>query len=55
MANLVVLEHHLWLNLTETNGADRMALLDSPVSPLGLFGSIADGFEEYYIEAQKSS
>lgn len=38
MANLVVHEHHLWLNLTEIKDTDA-ALLDSPVSPSGLFGS----------------
>lgn len=36
MASLVVLESHLWLNLTEIKDADKTALLDSPVSPSGL-------------------
>lgn len=37
MSSLVVLERHLWLNLTEINVADKTALLDSPVSPTCLF------------------
>ncbi len=36
MASLVVLEHHLWLNLTEIRDAEKMAFLNSPVSPKGL-------------------
>lgn len=55
MASLVVLELHLWLNLTEFKDADRTALLDSPISPSGLFGTTVDGFTELYIAAQKSS
>lgn len=39
MASLVMLERHLWLNLTEIKAADRTALLDSPVSlPVRLHG-----------------
>lgn len=30
MANLVVLERHLWLNLTEIKDADKTVFLDSP-------------------------
>lgn len=44
MANLVVLELHLWLNLTEIKDTDKTVFLDSPVSPTGLFGSAVDGF-----------
>ncbi|MGL5828138.1 MAG: hypothetical protein ACRC0L_01055 [Angustibacter sp.] len=29
MASLVVLEHHLWLNLTEIKEADKVAFLDA--------------------------
>lgn len=43
MTKLVVLEWHLWLNLMEIKDADKTALLDSPVSPSGLFGSAVDG------------
>lgn len=45
MVNLVVLELHLWLNLTEIKDTDKTVFLDSPVSPTGLFGSAVDGFE----------
>ncbi|ROL49022.1 hypothetical protein DPX16_16637, partial [Anabarilius grahami] len=55
MASLVVLERHLWLNLTEIKDADRAVFLDSPVSPTGLFGPAVDGFAERFTAAQKSS
>ncbi len=47
MASLVVLEHHLWLNLTEMKYADKVPFLDSPVSPTGLFGPAVEGFKAY--------
>lgn len=55
MANLVVLERHLWLNLTEIKDADRAQFLDAPISPSGLFGPAIEGFAERFTEAQKSS
>ncbi|ROL43771.1 hypothetical protein DPX16_4605 [Anabarilius grahami] len=55
MASLVMLERHIWLNLTEIKDSDRTALLDSPVSTSGLIGSAVDDFAECYIDAQKSS
>lgn len=55
MASLVVLERHLWLNLTEIRDAEKVAFLDSPVSPKGLFGPVVDGFAERFSEAQKTS
>ncbi len=54
MTNLVVLECHLWLNLTEIRDAEKMAFFDSPVSPKGLFGPAMDGFTERFTEAQKT-
>ncbi|CAM4673876.1 unnamed protein product [Leuciscus chuanchicus] len=55
MASLVVLERHLWLNLTEIRDADKTAFLDSPVTPSGLFGPSVSGFAERFTEAQKAS
>lgn len=55
VASLVVLECHLWLNLTEIKNADRTAFLDSPVSPTGLFGPTVDSLVERFTAAQKSS
>lgn len=55
MASLVILERHLWLTLTDIKDTDRVALLDSPVSPSGLFGSAVEGFPQHFTEAQKSS
>ncbi len=55
MASLVVLERHLWLNLTDIRDAEKMAFLNSPVSPKGLFGRAVDGFTELFTEAQKTS
>lgn len=50
----MVLEHHLWLNLMEIKDAKKTALLDSPVSPAALFGSVVNGFAELFTGAQKS-
>lgn len=55
MDNLVVLEHHLWLSIMEVKDADKTALLDSPVSPSGLFGSTVDHIAERFTMAQKTS
>lgn len=55
MANFVVLECHLLLNLTEIRDADKMAFLDSPVSPKGQFGPAMDRFMECFTVAQKIS
>lgn len=55
MASLVVLERHLWLNLTEIKDADRTAFLDSPISTTGLFSPVVDDFAESFTAAQKSS
>ncbi|KAF4101537.1 hypothetical protein G5714_017969 [Onychostoma macrolepis] len=46
MASLIVMEQHLWLNLTEIRDTEKMAFFDSPVSPKGLFGPAVDGFAE---------
>ncbi|ROI16371.1 Cyclin-dependent kinase 10 [Anabarilius grahami] len=55
MASLVVLERHLWLNLTEIKDQDKTAFLDAPVSPSGLFGPAVEGFTKRFTAAQKSS
>ncbi|MGL4478496.1 MAG: hypothetical protein ACRCVK_09735 [Aeromonas veronii] len=55
MASLVVLEQHLWLNLTEIKDQDKMAFLNAPVSPSGLFKPAVEGFTERFTAAQKSS
>ncbi|XDV15042.1 hypothetical protein PO909_015190 [Leuciscus waleckii] len=54
MANLTVLERHLWLNLTEMKDVERAAFLDSPISTTGLFGPAVKGFAECFTEAQKA-
>lgn len=41
MANLTVLERHLWLTLTDMKDADKAAFLDSPI---GLFDPAVKGF-----------
>lgn len=53
-ANLVVLESHLWLNLTEIrDDVEKMLFLDAPFTPKGLFGSAVDSFTKRFTEAQK--
>ncbi len=55
IANLVVLERHLWLMLTEIKDADKVPFLDAPISPNSLFGPAVEGFAERFTKAQKSS
>ncbi len=55
MANLVVLESHLWLNLTDIKDVEKMAFIDSPVSPKGLLDPGVGGFTATFTEAQKTS
>ncbi len=55
MANLVVLKHHLWLNIMEIKDADKIPFLDSPVSPTGLFVPAVEGFAKWFTATQKSS
>ncbi len=55
MASLVVLERHMWLNLTEIKDADNIPFLDSLVSPTDLFGLTVEGFAERFTAAEKSS
>lgn len=43
------------MSLMEIKDTDKTALLDSPISPLGLFGSAVDGFAECFTTAQKLS
>lgn len=38
-----------------TEDTDKTVLLDSPITPLGLFGSAVDGFPECFTTAHKSS
>ncbi len=51
----VVLEHNLWLTMTEMKEADKVSFLDAPVSLGSLFGPAVEGFAERFMEAQKSS
>lgn len=39
------------VSLMEIKDTDKTALLDSPISPLGLFGSAVDGFPECFTTA----
>ncbi len=55
MGNLVLLDCHLWLTLTELKDSEKTALLDAPVNPSGLFGAAVVTFTERFIEAQKQS
>lgn len=54
MASLVVLERHVWLNLTEIKDTDKAAFFDSPVFTTGLFGPAVDSLAKCFTAAQKS-
>ncbi len=51
MGNLVVLDRHLWLTLTELKDSEKTALLDVPVNPSGLFRAVEEMFTECFAEA----
>lgn len=53
MASLVVLERQLWLTRLEIKDVDKV--LDSPVSPTGLFRLVLEGFAERFNASQNSS
>ncbi len=55
MSNLKVLEHHLWLTMTEMKEVEKVPFLEALVSSGSLFGPAVEGFAERYTEAQKSS
>lgn len=55
MANLTVLERHLWLVLMEMKDTDKAAFLDAPITSSGLFGPAVKNFTERYSEAQQAS
>ncbi len=55
MSSLIVLEHHLWLTMTEMKEADKVPFLDAPVSSGSLFGPAVEGFAERFTESLKSS
>ncbi len=55
MSSLIVLDHHLWLTMTEMKEADKVPFLDTPVSSGSLFGPAVEGFAERSTESQKSS
>ncbi len=55
MSSLMVLEHHLWLTMTEMKEVDKVPFLDAPVSSGSLFGPAVEGFAKCFTEAQKSS
>lgn len=53
MSALVSTERHLWLNLTGIKEKDRVFLLDSPVSPSGLFGDSVSTVVTRFKEVKK--
>ncbi len=46
----VVLEHHLWLTMTEMKEADKVPFLDAPVLSGSMFGPAVEGFAEHFTE-----
>ncbi|KAI2647884.1 ORF V: Enzymatic polyprotein [Labeo rohita] len=51
MAALVAAERHLWLTLSDMKEKDRVFLLDTPLSPSGLFGDSVNSVVDRYQEA----
>ncbi|KAL0173005.1 hypothetical protein M9458_033316, partial [Cirrhinus mrigala] len=55
MAALVAAERHLWLTLSDMKEKDRVFLLNSPLSPSGLFGDAVNTVVERDREARKQA
>ncbi|MGL4479963.1 MAG: hypothetical protein ACRCVK_17290 [Aeromonas veronii] len=55
MAALVATERHLWLNLSDIRDRDKAALMDAPLSPVGLFGDAVTTVVERFQETKKQS
>lgn len=52
MASLVVLEHHVWFNLTEIKDTDKAAFFDSSVFTNGLFGPAVDICQAFHCSTE---
>lgn len=52
ISNLVMLEHHLWLNINEIK--DLVTFFDFPAYPMGSFSPAIEGFTEHVTAARKS-
>ncbi len=52
---VVVLEHHLWLNLAEMKDVDKARFLDAPISQAGLFGDTVEGFAQQFSAVQQQT
>ncbi len=50
---MIVLQRHLWLNLSDLKDADHKVLLNAPVTPSVLFGDDVESIIESFAEAQK--
>lgn len=55
MAGMVCVERHLWLNLSGMKEKEKYFLLDSPISPPGLFGGAVGTVVERFQEVKKQS
>ncbi|KAL0175067.1 hypothetical protein M9458_031035, partial [Cirrhinus mrigala] len=55
MAALVAAERHLWLTLSDMKEKDRVFLLDTPLSPSGVFGDAVNSVVDRYQEARKQA
>ena len=55
MAGLVCVERHLWLNLSGMKEKEKHFLLDSPISPSGLFGGAVETVVGRFQEVRKQS
>ncbi len=55
MAAMVVMERHLWVNLTDIGKKEKGSLLDAPVSPSELFGTSVEAVVEKFREAKAHS
>jgi len=55
MAAMVMMERHLWLNLSGIKECDKAGFLDAPVLPSGLFGAAVEMVVNRFKEARMQS
>lgn len=55
MSTLVVLEHHLWLNLAKMSDAEKVSFLDAPIFQGGVFGDSVEDFSQQFSALKKQT
>ncbi|XP_013884026.1 kynureninase [Austrofundulus limnaeus] len=55
MVSTVVAQRHLWLTFSDVPDKDRVAYLDEPITPTGLFGQVLDVIQTKFEQRKKQA